>query len=108
MFLEIMISTANEGVQNDELRVGDIRTEVIAQRFHIPEYQDHPDAVFTAVCDVEERKEKEVAGAFEAYEYYTDYADLVEGSGRSQRVSPESNPRGGRHNGTGSRRVRPL
>jgi hypothetical protein len=83
MFLEIMISTANEGVQNDELRVGDIRTEVIAQRFHIPEYQDHPDA-------------------------YTDYADLVEGSGRSQRVSPESHPRGGRHNGTGSRRVRPL
>lgn len=86
MSTEIMISTAEEGVQDEKLRVGVVGTGAIAQRFHIPEYQDHSDAVVTAVCDVEEKKAKEVAATFEAEEYYTDYSDLVE-SGTVDAVS---------------------
>ena len=83
---EIMITSDEEGVGTDVVRIGVLGTGAIAQRLHLPGYVDHPNAEVTAVCDVETEKARAVADEFGAQNHFTDYRTMVE-SGTVDAVS---------------------
>jgi len=83
---EIMITSDEEGVGTDVVRIGVLGTGAIAQRLHLPGYVDHPNAEVTAVCDVEAEKARAVADEFGAQDHFTDYHAMVE-SGTVDAVS---------------------
>ena len=74
----IMIASETEGLEQESLAVGVIGTGAIAQRFHLPHYEADQHAEVVAVCDVEERKAREVAQHHGIEEYFTDYEDLLD------------------------------
>lgn len=75
---EIMISSETEGLGSEQLDVAIVGSGAIAQRLHIPTYQEHERAKVVAVCDIEEKKASAVADEFDIPQYYTDHEELLE------------------------------
>ncbi|QIO24519.1 Gfo/Idh/MocA family protein [Haloarcula sp. JP-L23] len=77
MSSEIMIASEQEGLDADSIDVGVVGTGAIAQRLHIPEYENHEQARVTAICDVEGAKALAVADEYDVSNHYTDYETML-------------------------------
>jgi|AntDeeMinimDraft_4_1070355.scaffolds.fasta_scaffold00225_11 predicted dehydrogenase len=73
-----MIASEREGLDADSIDVGVVGTSAIAQRLHIPEYENHEQARIAAICDVEEEKASAVADEYDVPNYYTNYEIMLD------------------------------
>lgn len=81
MSSEIMIASEREGLDVETIDVGVVGTGAIAQRLHIPAYEDHEKARVAAICDVEAEKAEAVAEQYDVPNYYTDYETMLDEGG---------------------------
>jgi len=76
-----------EGLDADSIDVGVVGTSAIAQRLHIPEYENHEQARIAAICDVEEEKASAVADEYDVPNYYTNYEIMLDGATSTRSAS---------------------
>jgi len=75
---EVMITSPYQNVPREKvLGVGIIGLGAIAQRSHIPNFQEARGAKVIAVCDVNKQKAELVAHAWGIKKWYTDYRELL-------------------------------
>jgi len=59
------------------LGAGVIGCGAIAERVYLPAFKENPQTKLIAVCDINEKRAKEIAERFNAEAYYTDFRDLL-------------------------------